>query len=673
MAETFRIEIPINAIDKTGPGFDAATKRVSKWETQMARSEKQLQRMNKTRWQVTLNTIDRVGPVLQKVNTALARATSRTWRIGMSIVGLPGRMLNSLFSLPTLLTGLAGAGAVKGGIMWPLELAGNLEQSRIAFETMLGSSAKASAFMGEMQRFAENTPFDLVGLQDNAKRLLAFGFSAEQVLPMLTAVGNAAAGTGKGAEAIDRITLALSQMRAKGKVSFEEMNQLNEAGVSGWIMLAEAMGTTEGAVMDMATRGLLPANEAIQMLIDGMNRKFPNLMERQSRSWLGLWNTIKEITQSRLFTAWGEGLRTAVQPRLEALVDWMNRNKDVVEQWAVKLEAAGRTMATWVLDKIDQLKAKLGELLESDKWQRADFFGKLQIIWDDVIVQPFFKWWNDSGRDQVNAIATEIGGAMAAGIGKAINEALPAILREAGKIAPGGDKASPLSWLSAIGVGWAGTKAIGWLAWLRTLMGGAGAAAAGGGAAAGTAATAAETAAELVQIFGPNGQVLSTVATGSGATGTGAAAGSASALGLLGGAIAWLAGVVAAVQVAKRAAPYIPGTGAYTDRLVAEQYDLYVNRGELRNIPSAIGPMPTVPWYEQWWASPWNYFKSRAGIPVSTVQPNVSVEYKQEVSIDASATNADDVLEVLRKNGEAVADDVAGALAVRLGMVWANM
>ena len=85
--------------------------------------------------------------------------------------------------------------------------------------------------LSDLQDFAQVTPFDLESVTNGSRRLLAMGFSAEQIIPVMTAVGDAAAGLGMQAEGIDRITLAMGQMAAKGKVSAEEIRQLAEAGI----------------------------------------------------------------------------------------------------------------------------------------------------------------------------------------------------------------------------------------------------------------------------------------------------------------------------------------------------------------------------------------------------------------------------------------------------------
>jgi len=98
-----------------------------------------------------------------------------------------------------------------------VKAAAEYEQTRIAFENLLQSAEQASAFLRDLERFAARTPFELPQLERAARQLLAFGFAAQDILPMLRAVGDAVAGLGGGADMIDRVIRALGQMAAKGR------------------------------------------------------------------------------------------------------------------------------------------------------------------------------------------------------------------------------------------------------------------------------------------------------------------------------------------------------------------------------------------------------------------------------------------------------------------------
>ena len=76
--------------------------------------------------------------------------------------------------------------------------------------------------------------------------MIAMGWNAEDIIKDMETIGDAAAATGKGDEGLGRIILALSQIKSKGKLSTEELNQLAEAGISAKRYLAEGLGYGTG-------------------------------------------------------------------------------------------------------------------------------------------------------------------------------------------------------------------------------------------------------------------------------------------------------------------------------------------------------------------------------------------------------------------------------------------
>lgn len=170
-----------------------------------------------------------------------------------------------------------------------------MQQNRIAFETMLGSADAAGKILNDLAAFAAATPFELPDLTDASKKMLAFGFSADQIMPMLKSVGDATAGLGmSGKEGLDRIILALGQTRAAGKLTGDNLRQLVEAGIPVWDILAKGFNKTTGEIQDMVSKGLIPADQGIDILVKGMEDRFPNMMDKQSKSFAGLMSTLKD-------------------------------------------------------------------------------------------------------------------------------------------------------------------------------------------------------------------------------------------------------------------------------------------------------------------------------------------------------------------------------------------
>lgn len=228
---------------------------------------------------------------------------------------------------------IAGIGAaIAAAGVKAVEAAGKLQNVQTAFTNMLGSAQKAASFTKELQAFAAATPFEFNQVTSAAQKFLAFGFTAEQVIPTLTAVGDAAAGVGLGADGIDRVTLALGQMAAKSRVQSDEMLQLTEAGIPAWQMLADKIGKSVHEVMDMVSKGAVDAGTGINALVEGMNQKFGGMMEQQSHTIQGTWSTLMDGIDQ---TAAQVGLRLAenfnVTGIFESLGNTMNEFAQAVQ------------------------------------------------------------------------------------------------------------------------------------------------------------------------------------------------------------------------------------------------------------------------------------------------------------------------------------------------------
>lgn len=182
-----------------------------------------------------------------------------------------------------------------------VQAAGSFQQVETAMTNMLGSAQEAQSLLAKLQDFAAKTPFEFNDVTQATQKFLAFGFTADQVIPTLRAVGDAAAGVGLGKEGIDRITIALGQMAAKSRVQSDEMLQLTEAGIPAWQMLADKIGTSVPQAMDMVTKGMVDAQTGLQALVGGMQERFGGMMDQQSQTVMGAWSNMMDgLSQSAI-------------------------------------------------------------------------------------------------------------------------------------------------------------------------------------------------------------------------------------------------------------------------------------------------------------------------------------------------------------------------------------
>lgn len=188
--------------------------------------------------------------------------------------------------------GLGGFYAIKGLLVdstkEAFRFAGSLEQTAVGFEAMTGSAKIASAVMGALREMSMEVPIQLEEAQDAARRLLAYGFKAGDVVPVLKTIADAAAGLGLSMQDGGmRIALALGQIKSKGTLQSQEIRQLGEAGIAAWQMLADYLGTTVPDVMDKTQKRMIDSQTALDAILTGMQNKFSGQMEARSRKFMG--------------------------------------------------------------------------------------------------------------------------------------------------------------------------------------------------------------------------------------------------------------------------------------------------------------------------------------------------------------------------------------------------
>jgi tape measure domain-containing protein len=168
-----------------------------------------------------------------------------------------------------------------------IEVRGQMQQLTVAFTTMLGSKEKADTLMQQMVNTAASTPFSLTQVADGAKRLLAYGISAETVNDTLVKLGNAASGV---SVPLDRMILAYGQVKAKGKLQGDDMRQFMEMGLPLVHQLAMQFGVADSEISKMVESGKVGFSAVEQAInsMTGAGGQFYNLMQEQSKTIPGM-------------------------------------------------------------------------------------------------------------------------------------------------------------------------------------------------------------------------------------------------------------------------------------------------------------------------------------------------------------------------------------------------
>lgn len=231
-------------------------------------------------------------------------------------VGSAGQKAQSTFGGMAKFAGLAtlamGAFEVGKSIV---TMASDVENSKVAFEVLLGSAAKATSMLADMKKFADSTPFTFTDLQQAGKTMLGFQIPANQVMKTLKNLGDVSMGD---PEKLKSMTLAFSQMSATGKLMGQDLNQMINAGFNPLGEMARKSGKSVGYFKDQMAKGAI-SSEMVAEAFESATAKggpFFGMMERMSKTTAGRFSTLKDQIQTV-----GIAIGTAILPYLNKLME----------------------------------------------------------------------------------------------------------------------------------------------------------------------------------------------------------------------------------------------------------------------------------------------------------------------------------------------------------------
>lgn len=260
-----------------------------------------------------------------------------------------GTVLTAAVTAPLAIAGVKAA-------QWASQTAANAEQVDIAFNTMLGPE-RAKKMIADLVEFAKTTPFEMAGLNKATQQMLAYGFAADDVIPMLTDVGNATAALGAGQQGIDAITRALGQMHGKGTAASQEMMQLTEVGIPAWEYLAKALHTDVAGAMEMVTKKAVSADVAIAAIRAGMQGDFGGLMIKQSRTLTGVLSNLSDAATATIMKMYQTDAYKKMTDALSKLADPIQKLVESLMPLFERGMEALAGMATNAANAINQMSA----------------------------------------------------------------------------------------------------------------------------------------------------------------------------------------------------------------------------------------------------------------------------------------------------------------------------
>jgi tape measure domain-containing protein len=185
------------------------------------------------------------------------------------------------------------------------------------FTIMTGSAERASSVIKDISDFAAKTPFSKMGLADAGKTLMAFGMTAEDVVPTLKMLGDVA---GADQNRLNSLALVFGQIQSTGRLTGGDLLQLINQGFNPLNEISKKTGISVAQLKDAMSQGAISANmvtAAFKAATSEGGLFFGNL-EAQSQTLQGRISTLKDNFVTAL-----QNMAEAFLPMLKAGVDML--------------------------------------------------------------------------------------------------------------------------------------------------------------------------------------------------------------------------------------------------------------------------------------------------------------------------------------------------------------
>lgn len=150
--------------------------------------------------------------------------------------------------------------------------------------------------ISDLANLAASTPFDMKGVVNGAKQLLAYGFAANEITDTMRRLGDISAGLGLN---LQDLTWLYGTTMVQGRLFTRDLMQFTGRGIPLTEELAKQFGVTKDKVSELVTAGKVGFPEVKKAIESLTNEggKFGGLMEKQSHSITGQISNIQDTIE----------------------------------------------------------------------------------------------------------------------------------------------------------------------------------------------------------------------------------------------------------------------------------------------------------------------------------------------------------------------------------------
>lgn len=272
-----------------------------------------------------------------------------------------GGSIEKMFAqMKTAAAGVFAGLSAKQFISDVVQIRGQFQQLEASFTTLLGNADKTKSLMAEITDFAAKTPFDLQGVADGARQLLAYGVQANEVTDTLRRLGDIAAGL---SIPLNDIVYLYGTTLTQGRMFTQDLRQFTGRGIPMVEELAKQFGVTKDKVGELVTAGKVGSAQMVAAIKDMTDEggKFGGLMEAQSATITGKISNIEDTIHS-MFNEIGKSTEGPINSALDIVSKLVEHWEEVAKVLGVVVTAVGSYKAALILcNAVQKASIVLGE------------------------------------------------------------------------------------------------------------------------------------------------------------------------------------------------------------------------------------------------------------------------------------------------------------------------
>lgn len=283
--------------------------------------------------------------VLGSVTTALGRIAGEieemTTRLAATVVTSVGGIIANVVHqvAESVSSAVAGALSIAAEFASAMATRGiEVERVQAIFSTLLSNAVTGQRVFAELQQMSIFTPYTIHTLSEVSQELLAVGISAEQLIPVMSRLGQIALGNDASLRQLAKL---FGDVAEGGKLTQFRMREFAKVGLT-----AKDFAQTMGVPVKEFQRQLTGGNVGPDVVAETINRvtsaggRFAEANQRIMGQAYGQWHRLNSIIDTTL-QKMGKGFTdsSGLARGLNAVSDFIERNMDVLVRFAERAGA----------------------------------------------------------------------------------------------------------------------------------------------------------------------------------------------------------------------------------------------------------------------------------------------------------------------------------------------